>query len=262
MQAKKTHYSASQINQFMRCSAQWFFRYVEGLKIPPTGAMAQGRAYHKGLETNYKQKIESHNDMPVADVKDAFSTAFDTEIALAELDADEAGKEGEMKDAGIRVTEEYLKTVSPGIQPTAVEHKINIDFDNVDYEIVGFIDLIDDKNVIHDHKLTSRSPSKDKTDQYMLGVPELIQGAVYCLAMGTSAVSFDYAVKNKTPKIIQIPTEIDSAQKNFVLGLTGQIDHAIKNGVFIPNRSSFMCSKKMCGYHEHCELMYGGRVKD
>jgi len=67
------NYSPTQINMFLRCSASWMFRYVENLKIPPNGNMSLGRAYHTGMETNGRYKIEKLEDMPTADVCDAFS---------------------------------------------------------------------------------------------------------------------------------------------------------------------------------------------
>ena len=50
---KKAHYSPSQINMFLRCPAQWKFRYVDRIIAPPKSSLVQGKAYHKALETNY-----------------------------------------------------------------------------------------------------------------------------------------------------------------------------------------------------------------
>lgn len=245
------HYSASQINMFIRCPAQWYFRYVMGLKQAPTSAMTQGTCFHDTLEANYIQKVQSKEDMPLGDVLDVYSKNFDTRI----VDVEEKGVDtGALKDEGVKLVETYHTVKAPEIQPVSVETPITIEFDNVDYTVEGYVDLVDDKEVIHEHKTTKRTPST--VDQNYL-----FQGALYALSENKNKVVFDFAVKLKTPKIVSLEADISDKDKDFALTLIGQVDHAIRSEVFYPNRTSFMCSRKNCGYWNECEKKYGGKVK-
>jgi hypothetical protein len=264
---KKVHYSPSQINMFLRCSAQWKYRYVDRIIAPPSSSLVQGKSYHKALETNYEQKIETHEDLKVSDVKEAYAADFDENICGVEWNEDEVKEgidnvRGALKDEGVGLVEVYQKELAPKIQPKEVEAEIKIEFANVAYEVIGRCDLIDDKDEIHDHKTTARTPSKDhESGEFILAAHDLIQGAIYSIARKTSAISFDYAVKNKTPKVVQVPVKVTQDDKQFVLNLMGRLDHAIQSKAFIPNRDSFMCGRRSCGYWQQCERDYGGRVK-
>lgn len=255
------------MNMFMRCSQQYFYRYIEGLKLPPTSSMVQGRSYHKGLEHNFTQKIETHEDLPKDDVKDAFSTDFNEAIKEVEFDEEETSKgidkvKGELKDVGIRLIEKAATDLFPTIQPVFVEQKIDVEFENVDYTLTGFIDLIDDKGIIHEEKTSAKTPSKDKEGRYIIDQGYLLQGAIYSLGTAIRSLSYDYAIKTREPKIIQIPHETTEGETEFVLSLLGKIDHAIKSEAFYPNRSSWMCGKKTCGYWKKCLDEHKGTIKD
>jgi len=64
----KKYLSFSQLSMFLRCPRQYEFRYIHGLKIPPSGAMVQSKVRHQTLEQNYRQKIQSSKDLRVEQV--------------------------------------------------------------------------------------------------------------------------------------------------------------------------------------------------
>lgn len=254
------HYSASQINQYLKCPAQWAYRYVHGLKIPPSSSLVQGKSYHKAMEFNLAQKIESKQDLPISDVTDAYSTAFDSNIQ--EIEWNEVEKnigtdklKGELKDEGIKITSLAHKEFNPLLQPAEVEAPFKIHFANADYTLDGVIDVVCVDKTIVDHKTTSRSPS-------VISPAELIQGAIYCIAKESCQVQFNYAIKLKTPKTLSLTKTIDDSDKNYVLKLVSSIDNAIQKETFFPNRSAMACSKKQCGYWNQCEKDWGGKVKE
>ena len=73
----KKHLSFTQINMFLRCARQYEFRYIKGLRRPPSGALILGKSWHKAVELNYSQKIQTEKDLPIEDVQDCFSDAFE-----------------------------------------------------------------------------------------------------------------------------------------------------------------------------------------
>ena len=74
---EKRQLSYTQINMFLRCPRQYEYRYVHGLKVPPTGAMVQSRVWHQTVELNYRQKIHSDRDLALGEMQEFFATHFD-----------------------------------------------------------------------------------------------------------------------------------------------------------------------------------------
>jgi hypothetical protein len=61
--------SPSGASQFLGCGFKWFCRHVLKLSDPKTGALLQGSCVHAALEENFRQKIETKEDLPTAGVK-------------------------------------------------------------------------------------------------------------------------------------------------------------------------------------------------
>jgi len=108
---EKPHSSSTQLEMYWRCPESYRRRYVEGEKIPPGIAPIQGKAYHVGAETNFRQKIESWVDLPKKEIVEAAAAAFDTELAGGYiLSEEEVGRGssviiGEAKDKLVQLAE-------------------------------------------------------------------------------------------------------------------------------------------------------------
>jgi len=254
-QKDKKHLSPSQLNMFNRCGAQYYFRYIEGLKLPPKSAMTFGSAVDAGLNHNYFQKIESKKDLKVDAILDAYSTAFDLGKAETEWEKDE--DPAEIKDEGVVILKKYRKEIAPKIQPFAVQDQLLIEFSDFDYDLKGFIDLIDEAGVIIDNKTSGKSPSKDG-EAYKVAPDHDLQLSTYALGYRLkyhkpeAGLRVDYLVRTKEPKIIQVPLIKSNAEIDYMLRQIGRIADAIQKEVFIPNRSSFLCSERWCGYYKIC----------
>ena len=83
------HLSVTQLRMYLRCPLQYYFRYICGLKIPPTGDITLGRTVHAALEENYRQKVETHRDLPLDQVYDILSERWDEEAQLTLSEEDE-----------------------------------------------------------------------------------------------------------------------------------------------------------------------------
>ena len=123
------HLSVSQVKLYLLCPLKYYYRYIQRLPAPPSSALTLGRSVHAALETNFKQKITTQQDLSLNHVTDAFSTAWDAEAK--ETLFDEGEHPGEIKDEGIRIPGVYHPTVAPTIQPKAVEQPFELTFANV-----------------------------------------------------------------------------------------------------------------------------------
>lgn len=247
------HLSASQINMYQRCSLQYFFRYCEGIRKPPRGAMTLGSAFHFGVAHNYRHKAQTHADLPVSDVIDAFSTDFDRRTD--ETEWDEGEDPGKVKDKGVITLAEYHRVVAPVIQPLDVEQEFVMRFKGLDYTFVGIADVITETAVV-ETKTTGRKLSTPRHDH-------LVQTWAYSTGLSSAENGrIDYAVNKDEPVMLTFEYPISQADRNYFLSLMSRTAKAIQAEIWIPNRNSILCSRKWCGYSQNCIKLAGGRVRD
>lgn len=253
------HLSATAINMYLRCPQQYYFRYCEGMKSPPGAALTLGLSFHRGTAKNYEQKIETHEDLPIDDVLDVFSTQFDA--GAHDTVWVENEKPGDIKDSGIVTLKEYQRVLAPTVQPVAVEQKFNLSFKKKDYKFVGYVDLVDDQDVIIETKTTGKKPAEPKFD-HTLQLTAYATGYRATKKKKETGVRIDYAVNKAKPEVVSYPLEIGDGQIEFLWKLVARVAHGIESELWIPNRGSFLCSHRWCGYADRCEALLGGTVRD
>jgi putative RecB family exonuclease len=241
------HLSVTQLRMYLRCPLQYFFRYACGLKMPPMGETALGRTIHETLKENYRQKIQSGMDLPLEQITDFFSDRWEKNAPEAVFSDDENA--GHLKDDGIGLLAAYHKLVAPHVQPVAVEQEFLVNTGHTALPLNGYIDLIDDKGVIIDHKTTKRSFPVD-------AAAKDIQLTAYAMAHRAlfnrpeSSVRLDVMVRNKQPKIQQLQATRTQEDIDRFLRLIQQAERGINAEIFYPNEN-YMCG--YCGYREMCE---------
>jgi putative RecB family exonuclease len=242
------HISVSQIKMFLRCPLQYKFRYIDNLKIPPTSSLTLGKSIHSALEGNYRQKIESKQDLPMIQVTNMFADSWESQVKETTFSEDE--KAGTIKDDGVKMVKVYHDQISPTIQPKLVEKEFNLSFENVRYTLKGIIDLVDSEGTIIDHKTSKRSMVPDEvTSNIQLTCYSLAYRAIF--SAEEKELRFDVMVRNKTPKIQQIQTTRTQADIDRFLKLMGYVSKAIEQGIFYPCEDRQTCS--WCGYRDICK---------
>lgn len=254
------HLSISRINTFGRCPMQFYFRYCLGLTAPPSGALSLGSSFHVAAEYHDKQKIVSHANLNVEEVLDVFSADFDERShETAWMDGE---KPGTFKDQGVGLLRIYHREIAVNVQPASVERRFEIPFYNKDWDFVGYIDLIDDNDLIIERKTIGRRPPAPQADH-------MLQTVAYTAGFRwegntESGARIDYVVKNKKPIVVSYPFQVVDAQVEFFLSQAARVAHMIENEMFMNSRhlSPFPCSHKFCGYALTCEREIGGIVAE
>jgi len=244
------HLSTTSLKMYLRCPLQFMFRYVQGLKIPPVGAIVLGKSVHKGLEENYRHKQRTEKDLPLPKVLEAYAAFFDQEKQQEEIDW-EGEPPGKLKDEGVGLIKVYHKITAPSIQPIAVEEAFELGFENVPYTLKGYLDLVDQNKVIRDTKTAKRSYPQDAahTD---IQLTAYNLGYKYIKGEEPKSLCFDVMVRTKQPKVQTLESlPRTQAQLTRFLKLLGSIARAIKTGIFYPCENQQVCS--WCGYREVCK---------
>jgi len=245
--------SPSQARSFLNCSARWAFKYYLSLPDPKSGAQLQGTAVHEAAAENFRQKLETREDLPAAGALAIFRDAWAAHRPEVDFRDDE--DESELKAEGEQLTRQYLEDAAPGIQPAAVEMPVAGMIGGV--RVRGYVDLLDTSGRVIDLKLKKRTPSGASFD-------EKFQLATYrTLAPAASGAGrVDVLVKKSKPELIQIDYAVTPAELTMVERLYPQVQAAIRGGVFTPNRGSNLCSRKYCPHWRVCEREFGGSVPE
>lgn len=246
----RDHISSSQVDTYLRCGRQWFYRYRMGLVVPPTGALTTGKSIHSALEHNFSQKIKSGNDLHFDQVEGVF------EESLKEQKEETVWEEEFNFDAALQTGSKALKVhhekLAPTIQPVHVESKFTFPITET-VDLTGIIDLIDTNDVIIDHKTSKTSWNQTKVDKHLQ--LSFYAAAVYHNVPDNSPIDVrvDTLIFNKTPKAEQWSSQRTVSDAARALSIARYVISGIQAEVFLPAESgAWCCDPKWCGYYDRC----------
>jgi CRISPR/Cas system-associated exonuclease Cas4 (RecB family) len=232
---------------------------------PPGIALLYGKSVDNAINVDMEQKIVTRENLPSDDVKDAFVTEYDNNKDDTFFHKDD--KPDVLREVGINSVGKWADEIAEKIQPISVQEKLAIEFDDFNYDILQFADVITEDKIIIDNKTAGRSvPQKD--GEYKISNDHMLQLTMYGIGYKenhneeVNELGLDYLIKNKNPKIQQVRWKPNDEDKKYALSLIQNVAKGIDNETYIPNRSSFMCSKKFCAFWKECEENFGGKVRE
>jgi CRISPR/Cas system-associated exonuclease Cas4 (RecB family) len=256
---KKPHLSKSQIDLYHKCPEAYRRRYIEGEKRPPGIALLVGTGVHVGAETNFRQKIETHQDLSADDIIDASVAGFEQRCSVEgyELTNDEAGRGAKLvlgiaKDIVVDLAGLYADEMAPDYQPTEVEKSTVIELPNCSHDLVSITDLRDDRDRVVDFKTAARKPSESEA---ATSIQLTINAAAFAVDTGRAAseVRLDVLTKTKTPARHVLKSERDADDFQMLAHRIDAMAQAINAGVFPPAPlGSWQCSARHCGFWSTC----------
>jgi CRISPR/Cas system-associated exonuclease Cas4 (RecB family) len=247
--SERRQYHQSMINMFQKCPKQYMFRYLEGIKTPPSGALAVGGAVDAGSTRNYIQKVETGVDMPLAEVLEVASTDFDIRAKETEWKDEDPG---EQKDLTIKLLTAHHEQIAPTVDPATVQENFVIETD-AGYDLGGTIDLTTKDDLVIDTKTSGKRYDADAVN--LSNQPVLYDYAYEALhGKKPRGFRFDVLVKTKSVTIQQVEGQVSDEARLFLFDAIDNMDRAISAGIFMPaDESSWVCSKKWCGYWDRCK---------
>ena len=186
--------SPSQVRCFFDCPARWWFKY--GLQLPErkNSSLALGLAVHQALEVNFREKLETREDLETTGVVIVFREAWMEQVPQTEFTSGES--QGDLRRLGERLVAKYMDEVAPKVEPAAVELDVQGEISGV--QVRGRVDVLDIEGRLIDFKTASRRPSYVAPDY-------AFQLATYRqITPGASGeVRIDSLVKTQTVQIVQ-----------------------------------------------------------
>jgi len=272
--AGKIYLSFQKINVYSRCGLQYYFKYVEGIPLPPTSAVAMGRAVHKSIEKYYLDKKERGEDpeldLLLSTYTDEIENIFASEDVFLEGEEATKGKtkiKDELKNTGVQGLKTYHRGRAVEIVPFLVEEEFQIElapvaeklgFKGEDYEnviLTGYIDLVDAEGNIIDHKIRKNHPPKDEADKSQQLTVYAI-GYNYLLGELPKAVKLDNIIvtPNGGAKLTTLTSHRSEEDIKRLLMRTLRIVDGIRKGVFIPpDHTSWACTYCLYKKLGHCK---------
>lgn len=247
-----TRLSPSSVNTFLHdCSLKWYYRKV--LKLPETrgAALGLGTAVHTALIENFRQKIETREDLDVSGTQALFVYALIEQLDEIKLQKDESADD--LKEAGEVMVRVYMEQAAPAIEPAAIEEHVEGFIGDV--AVHGYIDILDVDGRVIDIKTAKKKPA-GMMPSYRLQV------GTYAMleprSNGTAQLST--LTKTKTVALHQETIAITPADRKLTTKLYSIARDQMVMGIVAPNRTSFLCSRKYCSHWQRCEAEYGGQV--
>lgn len=263
----KPHLSATQLDSYCKCGEAYRRRYIEGEKIPPNVAMLKGTGFHRGAEYNFRQKLDSHSDLPAQDIIDAAVAAFEAEVDKGvELAGDDKlrGKTivvAETKDDLVSVVTVHAKDQAPDYQPVFVEQEFTISIPDSTRDLKGIIDLADDLRRVTDLKSAGKSKSQSDADN---SVQLTIYAAGHHALTGNppSEVRLDTIVTTKTKTYRNVVGSERGVEDFQALAHRIEVvNSGVDKGVFAPaTPGAWWCGPKWCGYWNSCPFVNSHRA--
>jgi len=260
---KRKHLSASQMEMFAKCPESWRRRYLEREIIPPKLAMLKGSAVHSGAEHNFRQKIETHEDLPTTDIIDAAVASYEAKLKHDgyQLQKDENEESvGKTKDLVALMAAGHAMQQAPDYQPVEVERQFRLELPSISHDLVGVIDLVTDKGEVVDFKTSGRSMSPADAEAST-------QLTVYAASVnpeGESTVKLDVLLEPTTRNPVRrqlIEAKRDKSDLPILAKRVAIVSKTIDAGLFPPAAvGSWWCSESWCGYWSTCPYVNSERI--
>ena len=186
--------SPSQVRCFFDCPARWWFKYRLQLPERKNSSLALGLAVHQALEVNFREKLETQEDLETTGVLMVFREAWMEQVPQTEFTSDES--QGDLRRLGERLVAKYMDEVAPKVEPAAVELDVQGEISGV--SVRGRLDVLDVEGRLIDFKTASRRPSCVSPDYafQLATYQQITPGA-------SGEVRIDSLVKTQTVQIVQ-----------------------------------------------------------
>lgn len=257
-------WSSSRLGMWERCQQQWKYRYIDGMKRPPSAAMIMGSSLDETANVVYQARIDEDDVPPVDEV---FHTKF---AYLSDQVEDWDKPRDSYLDNGVQVAVAWKNQIADHQEPIEVQKNVVVDLvaplpDGTmgKYPFIAIADLIAHDDYGGQKVVDLKCKGRKMPDGEVM---RSLQRQSYPMVFGSTTFEFHVMVRTKTPQkqIIRVEnaqTDGDSFMKRVAIA-DRQVEHAIQTGDFYPNRSQQLCSKKWCGYWEQCQNENGGVIPE
>lgn len=200
--------SPSRLNCWLSCPLKFKFRYVDGIKSPPTPSLFLGKTVHAGLEVFYRHR-QLGITLEKQQVTARMLASWDRAIEDEGINFDEKDKEEALQTQAVSLVEAYLDQAPADERPLAVETTIEVPLsdpatgEDLGVPLLGIVDLILDEEagpVVVDFKTAARGGELlEVTNEIQL--TSYAYGFRYAAGIQEGELQIRRLIKTRQPKI-------------------------------------------------------------
>lgn len=244
--------SASRLGMWLSCRLKFYFKYVQGLTKPRTGALYVGTTVHGVLklwnQARWRKQIMAHETL-----RERFEELWKTAQVKEPIQWDDGEEAGE-KATAWSLLDLYLRQspIPADEMPEGVEVSVEADLSKQGLpRLIGIIDLVRAGGRIVDYKTVGQTPNDERalhTNEVQLsGYAVLYREATGKTEGGRE---LHQLVKTKTPKlVITQQGPMTEAQQTRLFRQMESYVEGVSREDFVP-APGMQCS--MCSYLNEC----------
>lgn len=267
--------SPSSIEGFWKCAEQWRRERIVGEPRFSTADLIFGSAFHKAAEHNFRQKIDSHEDVGVDEMRDVAGESVNVVVAETTEAEEEIrwydSNRGDVQEGviaamvGVGSAPGYLQVLAPTVQPVAVERWVESETP-IGVPLVAKIDVETDRSAIRDLKTGKKSRTQADLDSNIQATANMWLRA----QEGDPASEFGWhvSIKTKTPQQQELVTtrtdgELAAFERLLVVTANTIHDYMERYG---PDQAwpgtspmAWWCSPTQCSHWQKCAWRGGAK---
>ena len=254
----KPHISVSSVNAYLECGLQYKFKRIDRIPIESVSDnLVYGSVIHKCL-ADFNQEKMTGNKLTLEDIQVIFEKYWREDAQDNKFISYSKGKDYDtLRSDGKNLLEAfYSELPQEGFTILSIEEPFEFYIDGIDVPMIGVMDLVEEDNesgsvIITEYKTASKAYSIDQIDK-------LFQLTVYHMAARKNgfgdreiALKVDALIKTKKPRFESVYTYRTDAHERRAAKRILEAWNGIQKNVFIPNDSSWLCSR--CEYRTYCD---------
>jgi RecB family exonuclease len=270
--------SPSQVDNFLECPFRWYAKSVLHQPEPVTVSLAIGRAVHRTLTTCLRAKgaatqaaaafqltaplqeprvtPEEIEDLSHTFAREELSQVPQDAQADPEIEEERAADTAALADKIEAMCQLWWRQGAPSIEPAAVEIDVRGVIGGVD--VMGIIDILDTSGRVIDLKTASKKPTA-------ISAKHALQLTTYAMLQHPGKIDqparVDTLTKTKAAGFYSHTMQVGDDAARYAERIYPMVAEAISDGIYLPHRSSTLCSKRLCPHAALCEQEFGGTIK-
>lgn len=259
MPTRGNRLSFSEVKTVLQCSAKWKFQYLEELPYVGNADMAFGSAIHSAIASNFSFRIQNNQPPPVRETLKIFHHDLAEQLESVAISEDDDHLM--LEAVGDSLIRKYFNQIGDELIPIHVEHKMEAKIQGISF--LGYPDLIVQRMgrpVFVDLKTVSKTPQTISEEQQLqLTIYSMLYQNEPPYAPAEGQIHF---LNKSTLNVNAVNTEIVDHDYQYVEKLIPSIAKIIMSGVYFPNRTNPLCSKRFCPFWQQCQEEFSGQVKN
>jgi len=240
----RSHFSMTQLNQYLHCPYSYMCQYVLHTPWPYTpSSLAFGSVCHSVIE-QFNRSLMSGSSIELPEL-------FEKEWSDTDAEFKDSEKET-MLERGVVLMGMFAEQFAD-VEPQAVEKSFRLPLISpsgvfLGRDVVGVIDCIADDTIIEYKTSAKSSKQKDADESIQLS----LYSWAYRMAFGKpeKSIKLVVLVRTKQPKIQVFETQRCESDYESVFGVLGEVVRAVDLKVFYRNVMNHSCDS--CVYRDVC----------